>query len=822
MFAAFLIPFAVALAAGQSNGPAAAAAPQRHSGIKFSVTVQDENGVAVSAAHVSIENSSGERLRECETDFAGRCEFMGLAGDLINLRVGKEGFFEFSEKDIAPRKVEAVEVTLNHQREIVEQVKVTYSPPAIDLKQTAQTARLRNREIIELPYTVSRDIRYALPMLPEVVQDGTGQVHVAGADTRQTYDRLDGFNINAPVSGLLTLRLSVDAVRSVKVETSRMPAEIGKGSGGAISFTTGMGDDRFRFTTTDFVPSLQDRKGIHINTWTPRFTFSGPLKKGKAWFTLTPEGEYDQQIVEELPAGSDRSTAVRYGNLAKVQVNLRDNNILTGSYILNRYRAYNAGLSAFSPLETTTNLRQSADFFSLKDQITLANGGILEFGAAQSRFGSAFHPKGSATYIINPDKTSGNYFETGDGHSTRFEGIVNWFLPAVHRHGRHDFKLGADFERLTYEQSYLRNPFQILREDGTLSRLVSFSPISPYGRNNFAASTYVQDHWSASERWVIEPGLRMDWDQIVKDPLFSPRLATSFLASRKHLTKLTAGVGIYYDTSNLNLLTRPLGGARQDLIYDSTGQNLEQPPAETSFQANEHNLKGPRFLNWSLGLEQKLPREVYFSAGFLEKRGNHGWAYSLPGASQTGTLGGAYQLLSGRQDHYDSLEVSARKAFANGHFVFASYTRSKASSNQVIDFSLENPVFGPQAGGPFPWDSPNRLISWGWLPLLHRFDAAYWVEWRDGYAFSAVNENQQRVGPPDSLRFPTYFSLNISVERRITLFGFQWAVRLGLDNATNHGNPSVVNNNVDSPDFLALAGFRGRAVIGRLRLLGEK
>jgi Carboxypeptidase regulatory-like domain len=822
LLALFLSGAVGTLAVGQTRNVAPRVVEQSGANPSLSVAVQDENGVAVPSAHVFIQPGAGGERHECETDFAGRCEFPHLAGDSYDLRVTKEGYFEFMEKGVETGKVEAVEVTLNHQREMVERVNVTYSPPAIDLKKTTESATLSNREIIELPYTVSRDIRFALPLLPEVVQDGTGQVHVAGADTRQTYDRLDGFNINAPVSGLLTLRVSVDAIRSFNVETSRSRAEIGKGSGGAISFVTGMGDDRFRFTTTDFVPSLQSRKGIHINSWTPRFTFSGPLKKGRAWFALSPEGEYDQDIVPELPPGADRSTAVRYGNLAKVQVNLSDSNILTGSYILNRYRDYNAGLSRFSPMETTINLRQTADFFSLKDQITLQDGGVLEFGVAKSRFGSAFHPQGAATYVITPEQTSGNYFESGDGHSTRFQGIVNWFLPGMAWHGRHEFKIGADLDRLTFEQVYLRNPYRIQREDGTLSRLVSFSPISPYGRNNFDISGYAEDHWSPNARWVIEPGVRIDWDQIVRKPLFSPRLATSFLASRRTMTKLTAGVGVYYDTSNLDLLTRPMGGERTDRIYNSTGQALAEPPALTSFQANDRNLKGPRYLNWSVGLEQRLPHAVYFNAGFLQKRGNYGWAYSAENNSQSTGVGGIYQLGAGRRDHYDSVDVSARKAFANGHFVFASYTRSSARSNEVINFSLENPVFGPQAGGPLPWDSPNRLISWGWLPLSHQFDGGYWLEWRSGYAFSAVNENQQRVGPPDSLRFPTYFSLNLSVERRIALFGFQWAVRVGLDNATNHVNPSVVDNNVDSPNFLALGGLQGRAVVGRLRLLGEK
>ncbi len=819
--AAGLLAATTALAATQSKNAASPKAPPKSAKTQLAVTVQDENGVPVPSARVILE-PAGAPSRSCETDFAGRCDFPNLARGLANLRVEKEGFFAFAEKGIEAGAVESIEVTLNHQRESVERVNVVYSPPAIDLKKTTESAKLSGQQIIELPFTVSRDLRFALPMLPQVVQDATGQVHVAGADTRETFDRLDGFNINAPVSGLLTLRVSVDAVRSIDVETSRSPAEFGKGSGGVLSLTTGMGDDRYRFTTTDVIPSLQSRKGIHINNWTPRLTFSGPLKKGKAWFMLAPEGEYDQDIVQELPRGADRDTAVRYGNLAKFQVNLSNGNILTGTYLLNRYRAYNVGLSPFDPIQTTLNLRQAADFFSLKDQITLPGGGLVEFGIAKSRFTSAFHPKGNTTYVITPDKTSGNYFETGDGRSGRWQGIINWFLPAAHWHGRHDIKLGTDLDRLTFGQSYQRNPYEVLREDGTLARRVEFSPVAPFGRDNFEASGYAEDRWSVNDRLVVEPGLRFDWDQIVRDPLISPRLASSFLATRDGDTKITAGIGLYYDPSNLQFTTRQFGGQRTDFFYDSTGQVLAQPSAVTSFQVNDRDLKGQQYLNWSIGLERKLPHAIYLNAGFLEKRGRHGWAFVNADATAASAPGGLFQLQPIKRDRYDAVDVSARKAFANGHQVFLAYTRSSARSNAAIGFSLENPVFGPQAGGPLPWDSPNRLISWGWLPLHGRFDFAYWLEWRDGYPFSSVNQNQRRVGPPDSRRFPEYFALNLSVERRIRLFGFQWAVRAGVDNVTNRHNPSVVNNNVDSPQYLTFAGIQGRALVARLRLLGEK
>lgn len=795
---------------------------QSHSVQQLSITVQDENGVPIPSAHVFIEQPETPATLTCETDYAGRCQFSQLRGGTYQLRAEKEGFYAVSENGIEVGKVESVQVTLNHQRESVEHVEVTYSPPAIDLKKTTSSTQLSSREIIELPYTVSRDIRYALPMLPGVLQDGTGQVHVAGSDTRQTYDQLDGFNINAPFSGLFTLRVSVDAIRAVEVQTSRYPAEFGKGSGGILSLRTGMGDDRFRFSATDIIPSLQNRKGLHINTWTPRAGLSGPLKKGKAWFLLAPEGEYDVDIIQELPPGADRSSAVRYGNLAKAQVNLTDGNILTASYVINRFRAYHAGLSRFDPLETTLNLRQAADLFTLKDQITLSNGGLLEFGVAKSRFRSAFHPRGDAAYVITPEQTSGNYFETGEGRSSRLQGIINWFLPPVRWNGRHEIKLGADLDGITFRQSFRRNPFQILREDGTLSREVTFSPISPFGRNNFEMSGYAQDRWSVSDRWVVEPGARFDWDQIVRDVLISPRLAASFLARRDGNTKLTAGIGLYNDLSNLDFITRPFGGHRTDFFFDATGQTLALPPVDTAFRIDDRILKTTRFLNWSVGLEHKLPHAVYLRTEFLEKRGRDGWTFVNPAAGAPATLGGIFDLRTSKEDRYDSLEVAARKSLANGHFVFASYTRSSARSNAVLDFALENPVFSRQAGGPLPWDSPNRFISWGWLPLRREYNVGYWLEWRGGYPFSLADQNQQIVGAPGSERFPTYFSLNVSVERRLVVFGFQWALRVGFDDITNRQNPTVVNNNVDSPGFLTFGGLQGRSLVARLRLLGEK
>jgi outer membrane receptor protein involved in Fe transport len=161
---------------------------------------------------------------------------------------------------------------------------VAYSAQAIDADKTAATEMLGSAEIINLPYPTTRDIRNLLPLIPGVVQDPTGNVHVNGSASNQIFSQLDGFNVTHPVSGLFDLRVSTDALRSIEVLGSRYSAEYGKGSGGVLALATGMGDDRYRFSATNFLPAVQTRKGLAIDNWTPRATVSGPLLKKRAWF----------------------------------------------------------------------------------------------------------------------------------------------------------------------------------------------------------------------------------------------------------------------------------------------------------------------------------------------------------------------------------------------------------------------------------------------------------------------------------------------------------------------------------------------------------
>jgi hypothetical protein len=790
----------------------------------LTVRVVDETGVGVTSARVTLtplQPASASAPIRGETDAAGWREFPALAPGLYHLRAEKEGFYAAHRESLQIGEPQTLEVTLHHQQELADAVNVTDSPQAIDPAQTAAAESLDFREIINLPYPVTRDIRSALPFIPGVVADATGQIHVGGAETYQIYNALDGFNISHPASGLLELRVSADALREVEIQSSRYSAEYGKASGGVLSLTTGMGDDRYRFTATNFIPSFQTRKGFAVSDWTPRATIGGPLRKKRAWFFNAAEAEYQLDVLDELPAGADRKSVWRWGNLARAQVNLTPANILTASLLVNQFRASRAGLSRFEPEEATRELRQSAYHFAVKDQALLPRRLLLETGFGLTEFRAAETPFAAGSpYVIHPGGRGGNFFRTTDGAARRLQGFANITLPALDLAGRHEFKLGLDLNRVVYDQLAARQPVLILREDDTPARRVTFEASGRFRRHNTEVSVFAQDRWSPSDRLLIESGIRLDRDQIVRRVAVSPRIASTYLLTRDGETRLAAGGGVFHDATNLELITRPLAGRRFDVFYEADGRTAQGSPRATSFQLDPQRLRVPRFVNWSVSLERRLPASVYLRVELMQKRGSRGFTYINGG--EGGAQGSVFRLESARRDRFDSAQVTVRKALGDGYEVLAAYTRSAARSNAVLDFTLDDPIFSPQAGGPLPWDAPNRLLSWGWLPLVKGFDLSYALDWRDGFPFSLVNQEQRLVGPPGARRFPDYFALNVHLERRFRLFGLNWAVRGGFNNVTGRPNPSVVNNNVDSPQFLTYGGIQRRAFTARIRLLGRK
>ena len=781
------------------------------------VIVMDENGVPVGDARVTLQSPAGS-LR-CETDLAGRCTYSHVTGGPWAVRVEKETFYVFSLPVI--QSSGTLEITLNHQQELKETVNVSESPPAIDPAQISAQEQLSGIDIINVPYPTTRDYRYVLSYIPGVVLDLSAQPHLEGAETSQSLTLLDGFNVTQPASGQLLARVSTDALRSVQVETSRIPAQYGKGAAGILNLGTGIGDDHFCFAATNFLPSFQNKKGWALDKVDPRLTLSGPIDRGRAWFFDAVDGEYDNVIIPDLPVGQDSDTIWRTSNLAKVQVNATTRDIVTASLLVNWLHDDHLGFSTLAPATTRPEDAENLYFGSFKEQHAFSEESLMEVGLAFSQYGLDQRPDGNTPYVLTPDTAMGSYYLRAHTIARRLQGLANWYLPK-HWHGRHDLSVGVDFDRLIYDQVFQRASLSATREcpinSSTCDPIAlrsTFSGDVPATIYNTETSAYLQDRWSPSARLLIEPGVRFDWDEIVRRPLISPRLAGTYMLNGSGSTKISAGIGVMYQATPLSLIAQPFQGARQDTFFDVNGN-----PASfsTTFSVNRGALLAPRFINWSLALEQKLPADIFLKTEFIRRTGIHDFVYDTAGSA----AGTTFLLQNTRNDRYYALRIDLRRAFKARYILTGSYTRSSSRSNQVLDYSLDNLVLNQQVSGPFTWDVPNRFISWGWFPLVKGFDAGYSFDARSGFPFAAVNDQQQIVRPPGSYHFPSYIALNLHLEKRFHALGFYWALRGGFDNITNHQNPFTVNNDIASPQFLTFSNFDRRAFTARIRFLGRK
>jgi len=254
----------------------------------------------------------------------------------------------------------------------------------------------------------------------------------------------------------------------------------------------------------------------------------------KAWFFDGVVGTNTLTIVPELPDGADRASSWRVDNLLKTQLNLTERNILTVSLLSNNFHSGNDGLSRFEPQETTTTLDGHAYLATVKDQLYVSKGTLLEIGFAVNRFHDDEQPRGSLPYRVSPEGTSGNFFRSSNANARRFQWIANLTLPSAHWRGTHEIKFGTDLDRITFEQSAIRNPIFIVREDRTLSRLSTFVGGASFSRRNFESSVYGQDRWSISKRLLLESGLRAGFNNVTNRQ--NPTVVNNNLDSPKFLT----------------------------------------------------------------------------------------------------------------------------------------------------------------------------------------------------------------------------------------------------------------------------------------------
>jgi hypothetical protein len=783
--------------------------------------VVEENGRGVPSASVRFrpaQDAAGEEVTAIAGEDGDFKVQLPRAGAYA-VSVAHPGFFLLDVKSLEViGDSQLLEFVLNHATGVSEAIEVRGESGGLhpDLVESKDT--LTSADLINLPFR-GRDIGSALNLMPGVVQDSFGSVHLSGSAVNQVLYTLDGFNITDPISGTLEARLNVDGVRSIDYSSGRYSPEFGKGSAGVVAINTHMGTDRWQYNATNFVPGVDTASGLHIGAWSPRVEVSGPIVKRRIWFSESSEAVYSMLVVPDV-AGRNRTPSMRVDNLLRTQINATSRDLLFASFLANATYVPGSGLGALDPYSTTVNRRSRTWFTSFKHDHHFAGGALFEWGYAEYRALHRQIPQGVDYYQMTPYGRRGNFFVNSTERSIRRQFLTNLLPRTFHLGGVHQLKAGTDMDRVDYDVVNRRTGYEQFGLNHQLLSLVTFGGSGVFSRPNLEASSYLVDSWKVRPWLNIEAGIRQDWDELLRNVVFSPRLAVAASPFGWKNTRLAAGYAVTRDSTSLAEFSRPLDQYGVTVNYDSTGQVLNGP-AVTWYRIGNWHLKTPLYRNWTASVEQTLPRRTTLRVNYQRKRSQDGLTYLSEPATADPSINAIFDLHNFRRDIIDSAGVSVRQEFGKHYEWMASYTRSRALSNSVISLSVDEPLWVPNNVGRMPWDSPNHILGWGYFPTpWSDWSVACLADLRDGFPFSVMTDYGAVVGAVNSHRYPDYFNLEVHLERRLRLGKRRVALRGGFTNITNHQNPTAVNNIIGGPEFLQFYGSQTRHLVFRLRWLG--
>jgi hypothetical protein len=783
--------------------------------------VTDENGLPVGDAQVKLEVTGGLTITAVSDD-AGFFSLPNLSPGEYTVRVEKPSYFVLANQKIQLTS-DHIEFafTLNHEEEVREKVDVTVSENRIDPTSMASTASLNAKEIMDIPVPSSHDLQQSLVAMPLVVRDNSNLLHVAGARNTQTLHLLDGVDVTDPTSGATTAQMIVEAVRTAEIQTSRFGAEYAHPGAAILGYETREGDDRWRFGTTDFIPGINVQEGVQFGNFYPRVEFSGPIVREHFWFSQAFDLVHTLSIVSGLPSGQNERSEWGGDSWSRLLWKISTNNSLHVGFLYNNRSESNFGLDALHPIPTTSDVSSNTLFGFVKAQ-SYVHKTLWEYGIGVERNYGDSNPMGDAPYILLVNGAEGNYFQQSEMMGRRYQAFTDAIGSPQHWLGTHTLSAGANLSSVELISYNERGEIQALRSDLTLDRLTTFAGYPRFSLGNTLAGGFVQDSWTPDKHVVAQVGVRADWDRLFQAALVQPRVSVNLLPFSGDRSKLSVGWGMYNIPLNLSVIGQTYDQGQVDTLYNATGIVPVDGPAISRFVqpvGGLPSLQQPYFDIAGAGWQQRFGENTLVSLELLAREGHHELVYETV---SPGNIGSEFLLQTSRRDKYRAVTVAARHTFANGTVLFGSYTRSKANTDQDLDPMLGQLYFAPQQAGPLAWDAPNRVLAWGSVPTpIWGILFTYFFEYRTGYPYSVINQQQFLVGAPNSRRFPDYASLTIAGEKK---FGFShrvFAVRVAVVNILGRQNPNVVVNNIDAPNFGTFSGGQGRALTARLRFVGR-
>jgi len=752
---------------------------------------------------------SGERLGEKKlqsvSDMEGQYDFPALIAGDYTIIVEYSGFKKY-EKTLSIQIDATVEQDLLLQPVPVTET-VTVTDNRVDASKTESTTPsvITSQALRDAPL-IDQKFQDALPLLPGVVRGPDGNLNIKGTRPSQSGILVSSLNVTDPVTGAPAIELPLEAVDTVQVYSNPYSSEFGKFTGAVTTIETRSGSNDLRYLVIGVLPRPRWRDGtiFGIGAATPRIAVGGPIKKDKLFFFQSLEYRFVRTEVPSLEAFNDSQRDIKresFDSFSRIDYVINKNNRLTTSFSIFPQKFDYFNLNTFNPSDTTANFHQRGWFLAFNEQATFKSGALLQSSFSAKRFDGDIFGNSGAPYEITPDRNFGGWFNRQHRESRRYELLEVFNFAPLKLGGSHAFKAGLNISHTSFNGTDRSNPVRIERADGTTYQLIDFTGAGNLERKQNEYSLFVQDKWIVHPRIVFDLGLRYDRDGIGENNNLAPRLGFAFTPTKSDRTIVRGGVGLFYDKIPLNVGSFEQYQSLVVTTFAANGSTPVDGPRVLPNTAPE-DLDNPYSLAWNLQVDHQVNERLLLRLGYEERSTRRDFVLE-PTVNEL-------LLQNNGRSRYRELQAVARFRFQEGRNIFLSYVRSEARGN-LNDFNTyfgnqKHPVIRPDEYGRQPFDAPHRLLFWGDFAVPFQTVVTPVVDWRSGFPFSIINEQQDFVGPRnEGGRFPQLLTLDLLVMKavKIRFRGKEYKGRAGFTvfNITNHWNPRDVQNNIASGQF---------------------
>lgn len=772
------------------------------------------------------------------TDEEGAYAFNDLAAGNYKVTVTLEGFEAYERNvvisnestiklDIAlqPIAISAINESVTVSAEAGEEQTTESTVPETVTTSTLQNAPLFNDKFQD-----------ALPLLPGVVRGPDGLLNIKGARSDQSGALVSNLNMTDPVTGTAAIKLSVEAVQSVQVYANPYAAEFGRFTGAVTSIETRSGTDKWTYTVNNVLPRLRRRDGSvrGIESVTPRVAVGGPLVKDKLYLFQSFEYRFVRTRVPSLPELRSDTQVESFDSFSRLDYDIDAANRLTASFSISPQKLDFYNLNTFNPQETTANLHQRGWFLTLREQAARDNGSLLQSSFSAKQFDVDVFGNSDAPYVVTPERNTGGYFNRQDRESRRYKWQELYSVAPVEWRGQHALKLGVNIAHTAFEGLDRSAPVRIIRADETTSELITFAGDGRLKRPNTEGAAFFQDKWMLNSRITFDLGLRYDRDTISGQNNFAPRTGFAIVPFSDRRTVVRGGAGVFYDKVPLGVGVFDQQQNRRvtRFIVDEAGIDEASIVGGSRLYRNvvaDGGLRNPRSVSWNVQVDREATNRLLVRLGYEERRTTRDFVVN-PEPNVRGGINAddisarddnRFVLSNNGSSRYRELQVVTKYRWQENRDFHLAYVRSRAVGD-LNDFNqffgdLRNSVIRGNERGRLSFDTPHRLLLWGELGLPFEMTTLPVIDWRSGFPFSLVDENQNYIGQRNAGgRLPNFFSLDMQVMKSVSvpLAGKKLKGRVGIKvfNITNHFNPRDVQGNIASQESGGFYNSIGRTI----------